>query len=59
MANIDCGVPTLQRNLMPPSSWFRVEVSYPEDGGSRFLQNIHNHLPDYILSTPQKIAIYP
>jgi hypothetical protein len=44
---------------MPPLSWFMVKFFYPEDGGSSFLQNIHNNLPDYIVSSPQKTAVYP
>jgi hypothetical protein len=37
------------RNLIPPASRYK-KCSYPEDGGSRFLQNVGTHLPNYVAS---------
>jgi hypothetical protein len=34
-------------NILPPSYFC------PEDGGSIFLQNVHTHLPDYVVSKPR------
>jgi hypothetical protein len=30
------------------------EIFFSEDGGSRFLQNVNNDLPDYMLSHPRR-----
>jgi hypothetical protein len=58
MANIDSGGTNISEKLNASIFMVQGKVLYTEDGGSRFLQNIHNHLPDYIVSSPQKIAIY-
>jgi hypothetical protein len=38
--------------VMISCAYFRVGY-YPENGDSSFLQNIGNHLPDYIVSLPR------
>jgi hypothetical protein len=31
-----------------------LKTRNPEDGGSRFLQNVDTHVPDYIVSLPRR-----
>lgn len=47
----DYGVLVMFTNVLDEHSAFisRVE-GYSEDGGTRFLQNVGNHLPDYTVS---------
>jgi hypothetical protein len=36
--------------------FLECDAVYPEDGGSRFLRNIGEHLPDYTVSHPRRQA---
>jgi hypothetical protein len=36
---------------------FRVEFLYPEDGGSAFLRNVCNALPDYTVSRSRRQSL--
>jgi hypothetical protein len=40
------------------ASFFRVEVSYPEDGGSKFLQTLGKYPPNYTALGPRRF-FYP
>jgi hypothetical protein len=38
----------------PVTSIFRIELSWSEDGGSRFFQNNANYLPGDVMSQPEE-----
>jgi hypothetical protein len=44
----------LGRDAAQFGSLINISV-YPEDGGTMFLQNIGNNLPDYVASYPKKL----
>jgi hypothetical protein len=39
---------TFQRNLLFPYSGYKRSLFYPDDRGSRFIQNAGNYLPGYM-----------
>jgi hypothetical protein len=49
--------PTLRKSLLPPYSGYKRSHFYPEDGGSRFIQNAGNYLPDYMATHPKTIIL--
>jgi hypothetical protein len=42
--------------IMKISCFLECDAVYPEDGGSRFLRNIGEHLLDYTVSHPRRQA---
>jgi hypothetical protein len=43
----------ISESLLLPYSGYKRSHFYPEDGGSRFIQNAGNYLPDYMASHPR------